>query len=241
MKCQPALPLSLPRAATLTVLGALLPALAPAQANDLAGFAALAQPLAEAAAARSAPGLRVQVHVGALDPRLRLAPCNAVQPYLPPNTRLWGAARIGLKCNDPGVRWNVYLPVQVDVFGPAWVSTGALPAGTVLEASHLARAEAQLSAARQPVVARLEHALGRALQRPLAAGDAVRTSDLRPRQWFAAGDAVRLVAAGSGWRIDGQGQAMAPGLEGTPVRVRTESGRIVSGMPVGERQVEVAL
>ena len=214
---------------------------APAHAADVEMFAALAQPIAEAAAARSAPGLRVQVHVGALDARLRLAPCKAVEPYLPPNTRLWGAARIGLRCTDPGVRWNVFLPVQVDVFGPAWVAAGALPAGTLLQASHLQRAEANLSAARQPVMANLDHAVGRALQRPLAAGDALRTSDLRPRQWFAAGDAVRLVAAGSGWRIEGQGHAMAPGLEGAPVRVRTESGRVVSGLPVGERQVEVAL
>ena len=216
-------------------------ALASANAADLEGFAALAQPMAEAAAARSAPGLRVQVHVGTLDARLRLAPCKSVAPYLPPNTRLWGAARIGLRCNDPGVRWNVFLPVQVDVFGPAWVATGALPAGTVLQASHLERAEANLSAARQPVVTHREHAVGRALQRPLTAGVALRDGDLRPRQWFAAGDTVRLVAAGSGWRIDGQGHAMAPGMEGAPVRVRTESGRVVSGMPVGERQVEVAL
>jgi len=222
-------------------LAAVLAACTPAAWAGLDGFVALAQPMAEAAAARSAPGLRVQVHVGALDARLRLAPCQAVEPYLPPNTRLWGASRIGMRCNDAGVRWNVFLPVQVDVFGPAWVATGALPAGTVLQASHLQRAEANLSAARQPVLADLDQAVGRALQRPLGAGEALRGSDLRPRQWFAAGDAVRLVAVGSGWRIDGQGHAMAPGLEGAPVRVRTESGRVVSGMPVGERQVEVAL
>ena len=235
-------PLAWPLSTRLAAaLAAVLAAWAPAASAGLDGFVALAQPMAEAAAARSAPGLRVQVQVGALDARLRLAPCKAVEAYLPPNTRLWGASRIGLRCTDAGVRWNVFLPVQVNVFGPAWVATGALPAGTVLQASHLQRAEAHLSAARQPVLVNLGQAVGRALQRPLSAGEALRGSDLRPRQWFAAGDAVRLVAVGSGWRIDGQGQAMAPGLEGAPVRVRTESGRVVSGMPVGERQVEVAL
>ncbi len=222
-------------------LAATLASWAPAASAGLDGFVALVQPMAEAAAARSAPGLRVEVHVGALDARLRLAPCKSVEPYMPPNTRLWGAARIGLRCNDPGVRWNVFLPVQVDVFGPAWVATGVLPAGTVLQASHLQRAEANLSAARQPVLVHLEQAVGRALQRPLGANEALRAGDLRPRQWFAAGDAVRLVAVGRGWRIDGQGQAMAPGVEGAPVRVRTESGRVVSGMPVGDRQVEIPL
>ena len=69
----------------------------------------------------------------------------------------------------------------------------------------------------------------------------LRGADLRSRQWFAAGDNVRLVAAGSGWRINGEGQALAAGVEGQSVRVRTESGRVVSGVPVAERLVEVAL
>src|SRR5947209_20275302 len=33
---------------------------------------------------------RVDVQVGQLDPRLRLAPCQKVEPYLPAGTRLWG-------------------------------------------------------------------------------------------------------------------------------------------------------
>jgi flagella basal body P-ring formation protein FlgA len=69
----------------------------------------------------------------------------------------------------------------------------------------------------------------------------LRGADLRARQWFAAGDNVRLVATGSGWRINGEGQALAAGVEGQSVRVRTESGRVVSGVPVAERLVEVAL
>jgi flagella basal body P-ring formation protein FlgA len=79
------------------------------------------------------------------------------------------------------------------------------------------------------------------LARPLAAGDTLREQDLRARQWFAAGDTVRIVAGGTGWRIDSEGQALGPGIEGQSVRVRTESGRIVSGIAVADRRVEVAL
>jgi flagellar basal body P-ring formation protein FlgA len=199
------------------------------------------QSLAHEASRQAAPGLRVEVRVGALDPRLKLAPCSAVQPYLPPGMRLWGAARIGLRCADPGVRWNVFLPITVDVFGPGLVAAGPLAAGTVLGAADLQAGSVNLSAAPSPVVAASALALGRALARPLAAGQALRSSDLRARQWFAAGDTVRIVAGGAGWRIHGEGQALNPGLEGQPVRVRTESGRIVSGVAVAERQVEVAL
>jgi flagella basal body P-ring formation protein FlgA len=200
------------------------------------------QALAEQATrAHLGSGLRAEVRVGRLDPRLRLAPCTDVRPHLPAGTRLWGATRIGLRCHEGAVRWNVYLPLTVDVYGPGLVAGGPLPAGHVLAAEDLRSAEVLLSAAPSPALARGDAAAGRVLARALAAGDAVRESDLKARQYFAAGDTVRIVAAGQGWRIAGEGQALAPGVEGRSVRVRTESGRIVAGLPVREREVEIEL
>jgi flagellar basal body P-ring formation protein FlgA len=199
------------------------------------------QALADDAAQRAAPALRVQVRLGQLDARLKLAPCAQVQPYLPTGTRLWGASRIGLRCLDAGVRWNVYLPLTVDVFGPGLVAAAPLAAGATLTAADLKPATINLAASPSPAVAAAPLAVGRALARPLAAGQALHSADLRARQWFAAGDTVRLVAAGSGWRIHGEGQALNVGLEGQTVRVRTESGRVVTGTAAGERHVELSL
>jgi flagella basal body P-ring formation protein FlgA len=199
------------------------------------------QSLAREAGERAAPGLRIDVRVGQLDPRLKLAPCRRVQPYLPAGVKPWGTVRIGLRCLDAGVRWNVFLPVTVDVYGPGLVAAAALPAGATLSAADMQPATVNLSASRTLPVTEAAQAAGRTLARPLAAGEPLRPTDLRPRQWFAAGDTVRLSAGGSGWRIHGEGLALNPGLEGLPVRVRTESGRIVSGHATGERQVEVAL
>lgn len=227
----------------LCLCTALLAAVAPVRAQALEDALAtqIQQFALEATRQAATPGLRVQVRVGRLDPRLRLAPCAAVQPYLPPGTRLWGAARIGLRCNDVAVRWNVFLPIYIDVFGPALVANLPLAAGRMLAAEDLRSAEVNLAAAPSQPLARNELAIGRTLARALAAGDPLRASDLRARQWFAAGDNVRVVAAGSGWRISGEGQALAAGLEGQSVRVRTESGRVISGVAVAARLVEVAL
>lgn len=200
------------------------------------------QALAEAASrATLGSGLRAEIEVGRLDPRLKLAPCADLRPYLPQGVRLWGAARIGLRCHDAAVRWNVFLPIDVKVYGNALVATAPLPSGHILAPTDLRRAEVLLSGSPSPAVTQTELALGRAIVKPLAAGDALRSTDLKARQYFAAGDTVRVVAAGSGWRIAGEGQAMAPGIEGRTVRVRTESGRIVDGVASGEREVEVAL
>ncbi|MFT3666481.1 flagellar basal body P-ring formation chaperone FlgA [Piscinibacter sp.] len=191
------------------------------------------------ASVQAAQDTRVQVEVGSLDPRLKLAPCAQIQPYLPPSARLWGRSRIGLRCASGPTRWNVYLPITVKVFAPAVVATRALPAGSVLQEADLARAEVDLAEESSAALRSAGAALGRALDRPLAAGASLRQSHLRPRQWFAAGETVQLLAQGPGFQVGGSGQALSAGIEGQPVRIRAESGRILTAEAVGERRARV--
>lgn len=186
-------------------------------------------------------GSRVEVEVGALDARLRLAPCEDIQPYLPPNVRLWGRSRIGIRCLRGATRWNVYLPVTVKVYATALVARRALPVGSTIAEGDLAQAEVDLAEETSQVLLRPEQAVGRTLARPLEAGHGLRLAHLQPRQWFAAGDTVQVVAQGSGFRVAGEGQALTAGMEGQPARVRTESGRVLTADPVGERRVELRL
>ena len=200
------------------------------------------QALGEQAGAGLAPGaMRVEIEPGRLDPRLRLAPCQHIEPYLPPGARAWGRTRVGLRCMQGESPWNVYLPVTVKVFAPAWVTASALPAGSELKPEMLRQAEVDWAALPAPPVLDAARLVGRQLSRPLPAGAAVRHSDLKQRQWFAAGDTVQLVARGPGFSVTGEGQAMSPGMEGQPVRVRTENGRMLTGQPVGPNRVEVQL
>ncbi len=222
-----------------------LPALALAQGSD-GGFDAdtlqRIQALGEQAGGALAPGaVRIEVEPGRLDPRLRLAPCERIEPYLPQGARPWGRSRIGLRCVQGPSPWNVYLPVTVRVFALAWVTSAPLPAGSVLQAEQLRQAEVDWAANPTPPLADASRLIGRQLARPLPAGVAPRLADLKQRRWFAAGDAVQLVAHGRGFSVGGAGQALGPGLEGQTVRVRTDNGRVLSGQAVGPNRVEVAL
>jgi flagella basal body P-ring formation protein FlgA len=200
------------------------------------------QALGEQAGSALAPdSVRVEIEPGRLDPRLRLAPCERIEPYMPPGARPWGRSRIGLRCVQGPSPWNVFLPVTVRVFAPAWVTTAPLPAGSVLQAEQLRQAEVDWAATPTPPVADVARLLGRQLARPLPAGAAPRQADLKQRQWFAAGDTVQLVANGPGFSVGGSGQALGPGLEGQPVRVRTDNGRVLTGQAVGQNRVEVSL
>lgn len=198
------------------------------------------QQLALDSSRQAMPGVsRVDIEVGQLDPRLKLAPCQRVEPYLPPGTRLWGKARIGLRCTQGSSLWNVYLPITVRVFGPAWVAAQSLAPGAVLGAHDLVQAEVDWAEETSPVVTDPDAAVGRALLRRVTAGQGVRLADLRPRQWFQAGDVVKVVAAGPGFAVTSSGEALNHGLESQAVRVRTEGGRIVVGQAVGDRRVEI--
>jgi flagella basal body P-ring formation protein FlgA len=191
----------------------------------------------------TAPGkpLRFEVQVGSLDPRLKLAACQRIEPYLPPGTRLWGKARIGLRCAQ-GVRpWNVYLPITVRVFGQALVAAAPLPAGATLREEDLRLAEVDIAEDNAPLVNNATLAVGRVLTRPLIAGRGLRQTDLKPRMWFAAGDSVKVLASGPGFSVAGSGQALTPGIEGQTARVRTDSGQVLTGTPVGTRVVELSL
>lgn len=192
-------------------------------------------------AAGSAGPWRLEVELGQLDPRLRLAPCARIEPYLPSGSRPWGRTRVGLRCAEGPTRWNVFLPVQVRVLAPAPVLREPLPAGTELAPEHLGEAEVDWAAQRQPPLLDPEQLIGRRLTRGLDVGAPLRAADLQRPLWFDAGDTVTVVALGPGYEVSAQGQALSRGLDGQSVRVRTAAGRVVTGTAVAERRVELPL
>lgn len=203
-----------------------------AQALELA--AQSAQTLAPARA-------RIVVTPGQLDPRLKLAPCSEIQVFMPAGVPAWGRSRVGLRCAKGQAIWQVFLPIQVEVWAWAPVLARALPAGAQLDESMLTPTEVNWAASATAPHQHASTLVGRVLARPVAAGQALWAADLKTRQWFSQGDTVRIVAQGPGFAISSEGTALGVGLEGQSVRIKTESGRIISAWPVGARQVELSL
>ena len=191
--------------------------------------------------AAAPPAARVEIVVGQLDPRLHLAPCERIEPYLPTNVRLWGKSRIGLRCRQGRTAWNVYLPIVVKVWGRALVVPAGAPAGSVLAESDLDEAEVDLAEEFTAVFFDKKLVVGRTVGQTLRPGQAVRQAHIKSRQWFAAGETVKVIAAGDGFALESSGQAVTNGIEGQPARVRTEGGRIVTGVATGERRLELTL
>jgi len=212
------------------------PSLAPMLEQQLRDLALQATP-----AGKGGNAPRVEVQVGQLDPRLKLAPCQKVDAYLPEGMRPWGRSRVGLRCAQGAVKWNVYLPITVKVYAKALVAVNSVAANAVLGAGDVAQAEVDLAEDSSAALTDETMAVGRTLARPVRAGQSLRASHIKARQYFAAGESITVLALGPGFAVAGEGVALTPGVEGQAARVRTESGRVLTGQPTAERRMEIDL
>lgn len=212
-----------------------------------AGLEALrqeAQRWASEAVLKSQPpgvNLRMRAEVGALDSRLRLAPCGNIEPHLPAGARLWGRSRVGLRCVDGVTRWNITLPVVVSATGKAWVMRGHVAAGALVTESDVMEADVDWADEPSPVLADRNQWVGQTAARLLSTGQTLRQGMVKPAQVFQAGASVRVLAQGAGFQVSSQAQALSAGVVGQQARVRMENGRVASGIVLDTRTVKIEL
>jgi flagella basal body P-ring formation protein FlgA len=200
--------------------------------------------LAQSAVGLQASGatpLRMEVTVGALDSRLRLAPCAQVQPYVPTGSRLWGKTRLGLRCVTGESKWQVFLPVTVQAWGQAWVVRRDVATGVVMTLADGMLAEVDWADEASPVLAEPAAWVGQVATRSLSTGQVLRQNMVRAAQVFQAGAQVRVLAQGSGFQISADGQALSAGVVGQMARIRMDNGRVMSGTVMDARTVQVEM
>ena len=194
----------------------------------------------QVAAAAGQQVTRFEVQIGSLDPRLALAACRRSEPFLPAGARPWGRLSLGVRCTD-GAIWSVMLPVTVRAWGPALVAAAPLAAGSILGAQDIREQEIELTREPPGLPRELAQLQGRTLVRPVSAGQALRADLVRQTAVVQAGDPVRLRFLGAGFAVTATGQALGSAGEGQPLRVRTDLGKILSGVAREGRVVDVVL
>lgn len=189
--------------------------------------------------ARTVPQLRAEVNVGEVDSHLRVSACAQTEAFLRPGGRLWGRSYVGLRCLQTG-GWTVFVPVTVRVYGKAFVVAHSLAAMQPIAPEALREEEIELSREPGGVATDPHEVEERACTRTLEPGQAIPLSCLRALPAIGQGETVKLIGNGTGFSIVTEGTALASAVAGESVRVRTESGRTVSGIARKGRVVEIS-
>lgn len=211
----------------------------PARADavqDLDAMRALAQSWLEEQVAQTHPDAEVDVR-GA-DPRLRLAPCDELEPFLPPGGRLLGRTSVGVRCRAPS-RWTLYLVAEVLVREQVLVAARAMARGTLLTPADVELRDEDVSRLTGGVLDDPEQASGRQLLRAVRAGQPLEAGMLRLPDVVHRGRAVQLIARGAGFTVRSEGRALNDAAVGEAVSVRVRSGETVRGRALADGNVEV--
>jgi flagella basal body P-ring formation protein FlgA len=183
------------------------------------------------------PG-RVEIAQGPVDSRLKLAPCESMEAFLPTGSRLWGNGTVGVRCLGP-VKWSLFVPVQVRVWADVVVTARALTRGQTLTSSDLAVQTLDLTQLPQGLFTDPGPLAGKMVNTRVAGGMPLRPDMLRAATVILQGQAVRLVFTGGGLNVSSEGRALGNAGVGEPVQVRTASGKVIKGIVQGPGVVEV--
>lgn len=184
-------------------------------------------------------GDRVEIEVTPLDARTRIGDCPAPQVYTPRGVRLWGRARVGVRCTSPSP-WLIHVPVHVKVSGHYLSTYNKVKVGQTLTDADFRLVQGELTALPEDVVTHPEQARGQKLRTAVEAGQPLLTTHLQRPLLIRQGQTVRIVIRNPAFTVSSDGVALANGYPGDRVRVKNPAGRVIQGTATSEGVVDVS-
>jgi flagellar basal body P-ring formation protein FlgA len=183
------------------------------------------------------PG-QVTIQTGAIDNRLKLAPCADVNVFMPRGSRPWGKTSVGLKCMAPSL-WTIYVQATVKVNGQYLVAVAPLAQGQIVTDKDVVFETGDLTQLPVGVYTEISQVVGHIVNISMNAGTVLRQDLLKTMPVVQQGQSVMLVTAGEGFSISAEGHAMTKAVEGQVVQVKVANGQVIAGVARADGKVEV--
>jgi len=213
------------RAAVLLALGAV----SGAQAADGAQSLEAVRGAAEAFIRSQIPGEpnTVEIEVGALDERLRLAACaEPLRASLPAGASFREKTTVAVACHS-GTRWTVYVPVSIATNVSSLVLRHAANRGARVTAEDIEIQVRKVSGPSASYLTSVTELPGRTLKRPLAAGSVLTVDAFMADAMVKRGQQVTLLASAGGLEVRANGRALSDGGSADRVRVQNLASQLV--------------
>ncbi|NKN33182.1 flagellar basal body P-ring formation chaperone FlgA [Marichromatium bheemlicum] len=184
----------------------------------------------------------VEVEVGQLDARLRLARCaRTPSASLAPGARTVGATTVNLRCTEP-VPWSIFVPARVERYAQVLVVARPITRQQRLQAKDLRRERQALSSLSGGYFKELDAVIGMEARRALTPGQVLTSAHVAPRKLVERGQLVTIYSGSGGLMVRMSGEALEDGTAGQRIRVRNRSSRrIVEGYVEPSGHIHVPL
>jgi flagella basal body P-ring formation protein FlgA len=207
-----------------------MPGYAETQVQSLDAIRAVAQDYVRAKIPKQEPGV-VEISVGSLDPRLRLARCaDPLHAALPPGATFRARMTVAVSCAG-GATWTVYVPVTVETKSSVLVLRHAAARGARLAEADIEVQVRAVAGTGESYLSQISELSGRTLKRPLAAGAALTADAFLADFIVRRGQQVTLLASAAGIEVRAPGRALIDGRAASRVRVQNLSSlQVVEGV-----------
>ncbi len=214
-------------------------ALPPATANSATQDALIAR--VEAFLYEQAEGYpgSVEVTVDASE-RLDDAPCSEPQITLASGQRLRARLSVSLRCPAPAP-WSATVQATLAIRGFFYVASRDLAPGHTVSLNDLIPREADILTLARGIVVDPSQLVDHITTQRIPAGTPLKARALRSPFSVQRGQIVRIEVLGQGFMVTSDGRSLQDGGPGEQIRIRTESGRVISATVINATTVRILL
>jgi flagella basal body P-ring formation protein FlgA len=185
---------------------------------------------------------KVNVRVGKLDNRLRLAKCaQSLELNLKDTAKTGGNINVQVSCSSP-TSWTILVPAQAKVYRSVAVAGRNLQRGDVVSAADLSSTVKDVGDFRIGFALTPEAIIGKEVKFAINKGEAFRNSALDAPLVIKRGDVVSMESSSGGISVTISATAISDGRIGQQIRVKNnQSARIINAKVVEAGKVQSIL
>ncbi len=165
---------------------------------------------------------------------------------------LCAAPRLSVSGNDSRIAGNrsviaqcgnqkKFIQVNIQAEGTWWTASRAIKAGSLMQAEDITAQGGTMARLPSGVIFRKDDIVGQVTTRAINVGQPIVENHLRKRWKVTAGQEVDVLAAGAGFQIRTHGKALDNAALNEMLRVKTNSGQIITGKVTSEGKVSISI
>ncbi|MDE1461057.1 flagellar basal body P-ring formation chaperone FlgA [Spartinivicinus poritis] len=186
---------------------------------------------------------RYEIHISAIDPRLKLQPCANKLTIEPSQRRqhLIGRATHKIKCLQSPY-WSLYVATQVKLYRQVIAASRTLQKGHVITSNDLIQLEQDISKLRGSYFPEPSKLLGKVVTRQIKMGQPITQNHITQALAIKKGTQVAIHANTSNFSVLAKGIALSDGKPGQLIKVRNiRSKRVIQAVVKDAYTVEATL